>query len=91
MELIDHRRLGIEKDKKDTIKEKMKDELEHLDWVSHASVRLREVGNLVTDEAYIVPQDEKNLLDNLNQATDVVNNLDWRVYNVIVVPVSSLL
>ena len=68
----------------------MEDELEHLDWVSHASVRLREVGNLVTGEAYIVPKDEKNILDNFKEATDVVNDLDWRVYNVVIVPVSSL-
>ncbi len=90
MELIDHRPLGIEKDKKDPLKEKMEDELEHLDWISHASVRLREVGNLVTGEAYIVPKDEKDILDKLNQATDFINSMDWRVYNVVVVPVNSL-
>ena len=90
MELIDHRPLGMDKKKKDKTQERLQYELEQLDWVERASVRLRELGNLFTGEAYVVPKNQNNLLSKLQQASDLVTHIDWRLYDVVIVPVPSL-
>ena len=68
----------------------MQDELERLDWVQQARVRLREDGDVLTGEAFVVPGDESDLLNRLDKAYDVVNDVDWRLHDVNIVPVHSL-
>lgn len=89
-DLMDERPTTVGEDEPDELPEEVRRELEGLDWVAEASVRLREEGDVLTGEAYVVPRDETNLLDNLKQASDLVGSLDWRIYDVIVVPVRSL-
>jgi cation diffusion facilitator family transporter len=76
--------------KPDPIPEKVQHELERLDWVQQARVRLREDGDVLTGEAFIVPTDESDLLNRLRNAYDVANGVDWRLYDVNIVPVRSL-
>src|SRR5215216_5068304 len=61
---------------------KVQHELEQLDWVKQARVRLREDGDVLTGEAFVVPRDESNLLDRLKQASDLTHSLDWRLHDV---------
>ena len=70
--------------------ERLQHKLNQLDWVAEASVRLRQEGDVVSGEAFVVPKDEHNLLDRLKQASDLLKNIDWRIYEVVVVPVHSL-
>ena len=55
-----------------------------------ARVRLREDGDVLTGEAFIVPKDETDLLNRLKNAYDVANGVDWRLHDVNIVPVRSL-
>ena len=59
--------------KPDPIPDKMQHQLERLDWVQKARVRLREDGDVLTGEAFVVPQDENDLLNRLRSAYDVAN------------------
>ena len=74
----------------DPIPMKLRLELERLDWVDKARVRLREDGDVLSVEVFVVPKTEDNLLDRVKQATDVANSFDWRLYDVNVVPVRSI-
>ncbi|MDQ3818807.1 MAG: cation transporter [Acidobacteriota bacterium] len=74
----------------DPVPGKIQEELERLDWVMKARVRLREDGDVLTGEAFVVPRDENGLLDRLKQASDVANAVDWRLYDVNIVAVRSL-
>jgi cation diffusion facilitator family transporter len=76
--------------KPDPTSDKVQHELERLDWVERARVRLREDGDVLTGEAFIVPADESDLLNRLRNAHDVANGVDWRLHDVNIVPVRSL-
>jgi cation diffusion facilitator family transporter len=76
--------------KPDPVPEKVQHELERLDWIQRARVRLREDGDVLTGEAFIVPKDESDILNRLQRAYDVANGVDWRLYDVNIVPVRSL-
>jgi hypothetical protein len=51
---------------------------------------LREDGDVLSGEAFVVPRDQTNLLDRLNEASELVYSLDWRLREVSIVPVRSL-
>jgi hypothetical protein len=53
-------------------------------------VRLREDGDVLTGEAFVVPRDERNLLGRMKEAAKVATAVDWRLYDIQIVPVSSL-
>jgi len=74
----------------DSTPDKVQHELEKLDWIKGARVRLREDGDVLTGEAFIVPKDESDLLNRLRKAYDVANGVDWRLHDVNIVPVRSL-
>jgi cation diffusion facilitator family transporter len=85
-----NKRPSTVEDEEDPVPAKIEQELERLDWVQKARARLREDGDVLTGEAFVVPSSEEGLLDRLQQATDVANSVDWRVYDVNVVPVKSI-
>jgi hypothetical protein len=72
------------------VPDKVQQELERLDLVEKARVRLREDGDVLTGEAFVMPRGETHLLDRLKQATDLAVSLDWRLYDIDVVPVRSI-
>lgn len=59
-------------------------------WVKRSEVRLRELGHFIGGEILIVPTDEKGLLTRLGEARQQLRKLDWRIDEVVIVPVSSL-
>ena len=89
-QLMNRRPTDAEGNMDDPVLGKIQQELERLDWVAKARVRLREDGDVLTGEAFIVPRDENGLLDRLRQASDVANAVDWRLYDVNIVAVRSL-
>jgi hypothetical protein len=58
--------------------------------VWQARVRLREDGEILTGEAFVVPRDDNRMLDKIRQATEVANSVDWRLHDINVVAVSSI-
>ena len=69
---------------------RIEESLRDLDWVQDAQVRLREEGHVFTGEALVVPRDEDDLVERIEGAARMLAELDWRFYDVVVVPVSSL-
>lgn len=89
-QLMNMRPTDVENKEKDPIFDKVQEEINKLDWVKESRVRLREDGDVISGEAFVVPRDEMNLMEKLGQAGERVKSLDWRIYDFNIVPVSSL-
>ena len=70
--------------------QRIKSAAEKLDWVDEAAVRLRESGHVLNGEVFVVPKSEKDLVAHIERASKNLKKLDWRLYNLIVVPVSKI-
>src|SRR5947209_1524106 len=89
-QLMNRRPTDVEGAHDDPTPDKVRRALEGLDWVAQARVRLREDGDVLTGEAFVVPRDQDDLLGRLQEAADLAHSLDWRLHDVNVVPVSSI-
>ena len=89
-QLMNRRPTDVEGKEDDPVPDKVQHELERLEWVQQARVRLREDGDVLTGEAFVVPKDQSDLLNRLRNAYDVANGVDWRLHDVNIVPVQSL-
>jgi hypothetical protein len=79
----------VDTNEKDPVLDAVEDALKRLDWVRDVRVRLREDGDVLTGEAFIVPCDEADLLSRVARATEVACGVDWRLHDINVVPVRS--
>ena len=64
--------------------------LEALPWVHEAAVRLRDEGQVFHVEAFVRPRRGRVPLSSLRQASEQVAALDWKVQDVVLVPVEAL-
>ncbi len=65
-------------------------ELEHLSWVDHAGVRMRDMGQVFHVEAFVVPRRAKVSADRIERARRAVAAMDWKVQDVVIVVVPAL-
>jgi cation diffusion facilitator family transporter len=89
-QLMNKRPSDVVTNEPDPIVDKVREGLRAVDWVKEVRVRLREDGDVLTGEAFVVPKDECVSVDKLEEVTRLANSLDWRLYDINVVPVSSL-
>lgn len=89
-DLMDKKPTTVERNKEDPLLNELRTELNRLDWVVDCKVRLREEGDVLAGEAYVVPRDENRLTERLEQATTIANSYHWRIYDVIVTSIRSL-
>ncbi|MDQ4076643.1 MAG: cation transporter [Chloroflexota bacterium] len=89
-DLMDEQPTKVEDDSQEPLIRQLRDMLEEPEWVAEASVRLREEGDIFTGEAFVVPKDEHNLLENLEELSDQIDSFDWRLHDVVIVPLRSL-
>ena len=64
--------------------------LRALDWVSDAASRVRDQGHVFHVEAFVVGRDGMPTQAQLQKARDAVTGLDWKVEDLVVVPVDEL-
>jgi cation diffusion facilitator family transporter len=61
-----------------------------LEWVAAADVRLREEGNVITGEVFVVPRDAADLTRRYEQLQTAAREVDWRYYDLALVPVERI-
>jgi len=61
-----------------------------MDWVQEAAVRMRELGHSFSVEVLVIPVDEVDLLDRVEDAVAQIRELDWKLQDVVISPVSEL-
>ena len=72
------------------LRDKLTSMLQDLDWMSEVEVRLREGRQVYFGEAFVVPSDETNITENIEDALKQARCLDWRIYDVALMPVREL-
>lgn len=89
-DLMDRIPLRVDNEQEEPILELVESYLRKLPWVRNVKVRLHEEGHLFFGEAFVVPRTELRLLDNIDQATRRIVELDWRMHDFTVTPVKEL-
>jgi cation diffusion facilitator family transporter len=77
------------------IVEQMNAVVNECDWVERGAVRLREEGHVFTGEVMVVPRpagltDGAELMDRLEELAEHLLSLEWKVYDIVVVPVKEI-
>ena len=89
-QLMDKRPSDIETQDKDPVIDRLQSALAGLDWVADVRVRLREQGDILMGDAFLVPVSGTDLLRRLDEARELAARVDWRLHDVSIVPVRSL-
>ncbi|HSU31282.1 MAG TPA: cation diffusion facilitator family transporter [Bryobacteraceae bacterium] len=89
-QLMNKRPSDIESQNEDEVIDKLQEALERLDWIKRARVRLREDGDVLTGEAFIEMRDERDVLERMAEARELVRTVDWRLHDISMVPVRSV-
>jgi divalent metal cation (Fe/Co/Zn/Cd) transporter len=89
-DLMDETPTQIGSNELETLPGRLTDAAEALPWVARARVRLREHGRALTGDVYVVPRDDGGLVARLEQASEQLTALDWRLHDLNVVPVARL-
>ena len=76
--------------KPDPLPEKVRRWLTFEHWVADAAVRLREEGHVHYGEAFVVPKGGRVDVETLEDAARRMHEIDWRLHEVVLVPVRSL-
>jgi cation diffusion facilitator family transporter len=63
---------------------------EQLPWVEKAVVRLREQGHVIAGDVFVVPRTGDDLVKRVEDASQKLCGLDWRIHSLTVMPVSRL-
>jgi divalent metal cation (Fe/Co/Zn/Cd) transporter len=75
----------------DPVPHRVRDRLRALDWVEDADVRMRDEGHILMGEAFIVPRaGTTDLVSRLDEAARAAAGLDWRVHQLVIMPVRTL-
>ncbi|MFL5561709.1 MAG: cation transporter [Gemmatimonadaceae bacterium] len=69
---------------------KVRDRVEELEWVSSAGVRLREHGRVLVGDVFVVLDDDTDVIARSAAVADSAREVDWRLHDITVMPVSHL-
>jgi cation diffusion facilitator family transporter len=69
---------------------RLKEELGETGWVGEAVLRMREEGHVVSAEIWVVPREEGEIPRRVDELTEHLRELDWRLKDVIVSPVTAI-
>jgi cation diffusion facilitator family transporter len=89
-DLMDRRPMSVDRKEVDPLPDRARRELEKLPWVELAAIRLREEGQVLVGEAFVVASDASDLPAKLVRASETVQALHWRLHEVVVTAVPSL-
>ena len=90
-DLMDARPRVVDDSQAEPIVARVLTEVLGLPWVREAQVRLREEGHVFAGEIFVVPtSDEGPTTMKLKQLYERIRTLDWRLHDIVVVPVESL-
>jgi divalent metal cation (Fe/Co/Zn/Cd) transporter len=90
VDLMDQTPTTIDEDDADPLRDRLAAMLQDLDWVEDVDLRLREEGQVYFGDALVVPSDETNITEKIEAALKQARDLDWRIYDLALVPVREL-
>lgn len=88
--LTDMRATTVDQDHPEPLIDEIEAALLALDWVSEVGVRVRDMGQVLHVEAFVVPEGDSVSLHEIEEASHEVAALDWSMQDVAVIPVDHL-
>ncbi len=89
LDLMDQVPTNLENDKKHPLVEKVHAFFESLAWVKDVRVRMREAGDVFFTEVFVIAGSAAGLTDHIEKAVTEVKELDWKIFDVTVMPVNK--
>lgn len=91
LDLIDQRARTHDDKHPHPLIEKVLEETRRYDWVREAGVRMRDQGQVFHVEVFIVPRSSRPPeTETLGEVTEQLSRLDWKMQDVVVIPVVSI-
>lgn len=90
LDLIDQRARTHDDADPHPLADRIVQHLEAQPWVADASVRMRDMGQVFHVEAFVVPRRGRVRLARIETARSQIADLDWKVQDVVVIPVETL-
>jgi cation diffusion facilitator family transporter len=81
---------AIDYSKSIPLPKKLEQEATKFDWVKEARARVREEGRVYFGEVFVVPQDDTLKVEDIDEATERLYELDWRIQDLVITPVTAL-
>ncbi|MFJ4159262.1 cation diffusion facilitator family transporter [Microbacterium testaceum] len=90
VDLMDARATTFDDKSPHPLAERVDQYLAGLSWVSAAGTRVRDQGHVFHIEAFVVPRKKRLSLEDIERAREGCVALDWKVQDVVIVPVPEL-
>lgn len=89
-DLMDQRPTDVSSGTPLEMEDRVRDAVCRLPDVRNAAVRLREEGHVFTGEVFVVLTEQSDVESRLRQITEYALGLDWKLYDLVVMPVASV-
>jgi cation diffusion facilitator family transporter len=89
-DLMDRRPRSVDETSVEPASTRIENEMRKLPWVRDARARVRDEGHVFFAEVIVEPSDERGLVRNIEDAQDHLEALDWRLHEVVIMPVSRI-
>jgi cation diffusion facilitator family transporter len=89
-DLMDRSPRTVDHAKEDPLPKLLEKFLRRQRWIKEVEVRVREEGHVLFADALVVPKHERKLLENLARTTADALELDWRLHDLVLMPVREL-
>jgi cation diffusion facilitator family transporter len=89
-DLMDARPTLIDDAALDPLPERLRTEISSASWITDVAVRVREEGHVFFADIQVVPADTENMTSRLAALTKKLMDLDWRLHDVMIMPVGEI-
>ncbi|HYF11695.1 MAG TPA: cation diffusion facilitator family transporter [Actinomycetota bacterium] len=89
-DLMDRRPRSVDETSAEPVSTRIENEMRKLPWVRDARARVRDEGHVFFAEVIVEPSDDRDLVRNIEDAQDHLESLDWRLHEVVIMPVSRI-
>ena len=89
-DLMDASPVRVDASGREQLPSRIENEIKKLAWVREARVRMRDDGHVFFGEVFVVPRNEEGLTRRLEEARDLALALDWRIHDLVMMPVAEL-
>lgn len=88
-DLMDRMPRTVDRNDEDPLVARLRRELHRVPWIADHELRLRENGDILAGEIILVPRSREIAVDQLDDLTGRLRGLDWRLRDILLVPIAS--
>lgn len=89
-DLMDTAPMRVDGSARDPLPARVRTEVESLPWAKEVRVRMREEGHVFYGEVFVIPEGDQDLTRHISEALEHLRSLDWRLYDLVIMPVTEL-